>query len=222
VQPVTSPESPEGALGLRERKKRATRAAIVESALELFAEQGYDGTTVAEVAERAELSPATVARYFPSKESMLFAERDERASLLRRAIEQRPAEEQPLEAVLRSLAEQPWAEGEGEQRLRRLRLAIARSATLRGRASGLLGEWRNAVAEGLVARGLPSSDASVLAAAVVAVLDDASDRWAQQDDGTSLADAVAADLRALGRVLGGDGTRSATSPPTEDPRRGTA
>ena len=200
---VALPGPPDAALGLRERKKLAARAAIVEAALELFAERGYDETTVAEVAERADLSPATVARYFASKESMLFAERDQRTSSLRDTIVGRPADEPPLTAVIRGLAEQPWSWGESELRLRRMRVAIARSATLRGRASGLLGEWRRAVAEALAVRGLPDDEARVLACAVVAVLDDASDRWARLDDGGSVADAVTNDLRALGRVLGG-------------------
>ena len=60
--------------GLRERKKQRTRETIVTVALDLFAERGYQQTTVAEIAEAAEVSKGTLFAYFPSKEEIVFAD----------------------------------------------------------------------------------------------------------------------------------------------------
>ncbi|MFW0790262.1 TetR/AcrR family transcriptional regulator [Gordonia sp. CPCC 205333] len=59
-------------LGLRERKKRKTRVTLRKVAYELFREKGYDNTTVAEIAEAAEVSPATFFRYFSTKEALVI------------------------------------------------------------------------------------------------------------------------------------------------------
>jgi AcrR family transcriptional regulator len=58
--------------GLRERKKARTRAAIQRHALRLFRQQGYDETTVSQIAEAAEVSESTFFRYFPTKEDVVL------------------------------------------------------------------------------------------------------------------------------------------------------
>src|SRR5207244_13274865 len=58
--------------GLRQRKKERKRAAIQRHALRLFREQGYDATTVSQIAEAAEVSESTFFRYFPTKEDVVL------------------------------------------------------------------------------------------------------------------------------------------------------
>jgi AcrR family transcriptional regulator len=60
-------------VGLRERSKARRRAAIIRAAFELFAERGYDATTVADIAEAAEVAPRTVSMYFPAKQDIAMS-----------------------------------------------------------------------------------------------------------------------------------------------------
>jgi AcrR family transcriptional regulator len=87
--------------GLRERKKARTRAAIQAAALELFERQGYDATTVDQIAERAEVSAATFFRYFPTKEDVVLHDRYD--PLLLADFAAQPPELSPLAALRRTL-----------------------------------------------------------------------------------------------------------------------
>jgi len=83
--------------GLRERKKAKTRAAIREQALRLFREQGYQGTTVEQIAAAAEISPATFFRYFPTKEDVVL--QDDVDVLTMAAFDAQPPGLSPVAAV---------------------------------------------------------------------------------------------------------------------------
>ena len=77
--------------GLRERKKRATRAAIHDAGMRLFAEQGFAGTTIDQIAEVADVSRATVFSYFPTKEDIVFGDAPLAVEALSEALRGRPA-----------------------------------------------------------------------------------------------------------------------------------
>jgi AcrR family transcriptional regulator len=88
---------------LRDRKKERTRAAIVHAATELFAERGYDETTIAEIAAAAEIGPRTFFGYFVSKEALLFPESDARVAATVAAIAGKRPDDQPADVLLRAL-----------------------------------------------------------------------------------------------------------------------
>src|SRR5512142_2390559 len=89
--------------GLRERKKEKTRQALAAAAMRLFAERGYDATTVADIAAAAEVSTRTFFAYFPTKEDVFFAGTRERLDLVRQAFAAHAATLPPLSAMRATL-----------------------------------------------------------------------------------------------------------------------
>lgn len=84
-------------IGLRERKKLKTRAAIQKEALRLFEEKGYEATTIEDIAEAVEISPSTFFNYFPSKEDVVLL--DDLDPLLYAAFNAQPANLSPIAAL---------------------------------------------------------------------------------------------------------------------------
>jgi len=91
------PEDDRPPVGLRERKKARTRAAIQQHALRLFRERGYAATTVEQIAEAAEVSPSTFFRYFPTKEDVVLYDVLDPPALA--AFRAQPAELSPIQAL---------------------------------------------------------------------------------------------------------------------------
>ncbi|KRV49136.1 TetR family transcriptional regulator [Wenjunlia vitaminophila] len=88
-----------GPLGLRERKKRQMHRAISDAAISLFLERGFDGVSVAEVADAVQISKPTLFRYFPTKEDLVlhrFADHETEAGWV---VAERPPGESPLGAL---------------------------------------------------------------------------------------------------------------------------
>jgi AcrR family transcriptional regulator len=79
--------------GLRERKKRRTRAAIGAAAMRLFRERGFDEVTIADVARAADVSEKTIFNYFPAKEDLVFGAGGARRAAIIEAIRERAAGE---------------------------------------------------------------------------------------------------------------------------------
>jgi AcrR family transcriptional regulator len=119
--------------GLRERGKARRRSAIIRAAFELFAERGYHATTVADIAEKAEVAPRTVAMYFPTKQDIALSRFSAGIASLHEAMtSRRPGES--TTTVLRRwlLTDQPGLEDPELTRLaRRMFAANPELAALR-------------------------------------------------------------------------------------------
>jgi AcrR family transcriptional regulator len=96
-------EPPARPVSLRERKKARTRAAIRQHALRLIREQGYYATTIEQIADAAEVSPATFFRYFPTKEDVVLQDDFDVISL--GALDAQPPELGPIAAFRAAAAE---------------------------------------------------------------------------------------------------------------------
>lgn len=99
---MTVPTAANKAQGLRERKKQRTRAAIVDAAVQLCAERGYEATTVDQIAEAAEISPRTFSRYFPNKDAVIWALIEEISEHVAEALARQPYTITEHEAMVRA------------------------------------------------------------------------------------------------------------------------
>jgi AcrR family transcriptional regulator len=87
-------------LGLRARKKQQTRAALIAAALDLVERQGYEQTTIDQIADAAEVSPRTVAHYFPTKDLLLLSLLGSFTDAVNVELVDIPADVPPLQALL--------------------------------------------------------------------------------------------------------------------------
>jgi AcrR family transcriptional regulator len=155
--------------GLRERKKRATRTAIHDAAMELFAGHGFGGTTIDQIAEAANVSRATVFSYFPTKEEIVFGEAGTAIDGLATRLRERP-DHQTTIAVVRVWLDElvGWFEPELV-----LQQRLARDVPVVGaRRLQLYGDAERAIADSLEAELGPEQQlaARLAAAALVAGL----------------------------------------------------
>ena len=162
--------------GLRERNKKRRQDAVVRAAYRLFAERGYDATTVADIAAAAEVAPRTVAMYFPSKQDIALSRFGEAADELTNALRQRDPGESVTQVLARWLrTDDRPADREIKQLSKRLFTANPElSALRRARMTAVITEGAAALAAqtGLAAGSPGPNIAAVAAAAIVIELAD--------------------------------------------------
>ena len=154
-------------MGLRELNAARTRALIADAAYALFAEQGYDLTTMEQVAERADVGSSTLYRYFPTKESLVLAPLGEPGSMaaeVARRPEGEPIEQVLGHAVLALLADSDERAGETMRRI------LGDNPRLNaGLLDWLTKEYEHLVAALAARTGRPVDDAGIGASAWLAV-----------------------------------------------------
>lgn len=184
--------------GLRELKKERTREAIQREALRLIASQGYDATTCEQIAAAAEVSPATLFRYFANKEDVVL--QDVYDPLIAEAVQARPTGEAPVTAVRRGFADAFGHVYQADLEAIRQRTALILSVpALRARSreqqESLVRHLADALGERASVTGR-ELDAEVAGSVFAAAVGVAVERWAQR--GGDLPAYVDAALRSVG------------------------
>jgi AcrR family transcriptional regulator len=178
--------------GLRERKKQKTRWAIQEQALRLFEKQGYDNTTIDQIAAAAEISPSTFFRYFPSKEDLVI--QDQYDEMLMAALKAAPPEQDVLSAIRAAAAGAFKALGpEEEARLRERSVLVMSVPALRARSFenflGTMDMLRHALAERM-GRSADDLEMRAFAGAIVGAMVGVVEVWLAEGEKRSLAELI--------------------------------
>jgi AcrR family transcriptional regulator len=161
--------------GLREIKKRRTRQALIDSAMRLYREKGFDRVTVADIAYQAEVAPRTFFGYFETKEDVFLGLGDDRLESLVQAIRHRDRRE-PILSAVRPVLLQDREPPEAPQHVRRTRPELSellRHPAIASRLRERWNKWEDLLAEAIADdvgahRGDP--EARVVAAAITAAI----------------------------------------------------
>ena len=194
-----------GSSGLRERKKARTRASLREHALRLFREQGYQATTVEQIAAAAEVSPSTFFRYFPTKEDVVL--QDDMDTRMIAAFEQQPPGVGPIAAVRAAAREMVTSyTGTDLDVIRETTRLTMTVPEVRARALDEFARTITVLAEAVSKRtGRAPDDLAVrtVAGAIIGVIMSITIPWENWSDGTSFEDTFARIDEALALLEAG-------------------
>ncbi|MEW2624396.1 helix-turn-helix domain-containing protein [Streptomyces sp. NPDC048106] len=177
----------------------ATQRLIV-AAVDLFTEQGYDATTVMQIAERAGVTKSTFFRHFSDKREILVAGQETLSRLLSEGIAEAPANVPPLQAVAAGLERASSAMGPANRELGpRLEAAVAASTELQERELLKSVGLAAAMTAALLARGVPGPTAHLAAELGVLAFKRGYAQWCEgdRDDAEGLAPHALAALEEL-------------------------
>ena len=174
---------------------------LKQAAMELFEEQGFAHTSAVQIAARARVTTRTFFRYFPDKQSIVFADDDLLRTALLQRIRDAPDVTQPLEVVTRVLVEFDW-EALGPRDSQRQRDAMITSTPeLLERELNKQHQMSDAFGDALRQRGVDPQAAELAARVGIAVFQTAYRRWLAADDGTDLATTMAASMSTLAVIV---------------------
>lgn len=174
------------------------RERLVVAALNLFAEQGYDETTVAQIAERAGLTKSTFHRHFPDKRDVLAAGQETLCRLLAEGITEAPAEAGPLDAIAEGLRRAAVAFR--PEIAAQVQTVVAANAELQERAALKQVGMSAAMADALVERGTTQPLARLAAEYGALALKQGFSAWVAADTKTDLAELMIGELTDLRRT----------------------
>ncbi len=180
------------------------RGRLLQAAMDLYGERGFEQTTVAEIAERAGLTERTFFRHFADKREVLFAGADALQERLVSAVAAAPAGLAPIEAAAVGIEAAGAAIQEGGELPRKRQAIIAASTELQERELIKLASLASALAEALRRRGVGEPDASLAAEAAIAVFRIAFERWIDDDGGQGLTRVIEDSLDTLRAVTAGE------------------
>ena len=164
------------------RWEPGARERLVVAAVDLFIEQGYDETTVAQIAERAGVTKSTFFRHFPDKRELLVAGQETLSQLLAAGIAEAPADASPLEAVAAGLERASTAMSPASRDFApRLKAAIAANAELQQRDALKSVSLAAAMSGALIARGVPDATAAVASELGLLAFKRGYASWAESD-----------------------------------------
>jgi AcrR family transcriptional regulator len=182
---------------LRARKRAQTERQIQAAALALFADRGFDDVTVEQVAEAAEVSVATVYRYFATKENLVLHDPVERV-LTDSIIDAIRAGLDIPAALVRVVESLPAEMGEGLEDETRARIRLANEVPTIAGAAHIRARMRAAqLVDALQTRDADPLAARVRALAALSALEAATDYWHDHPDAGTLRDVTLSALRAL-------------------------
>ncbi|MFB8277755.1 TetR/AcrR family transcriptional regulator [Nocardia colli] len=182
------------------RWEPGARERLVVAAVDLFTEQGYDATTVTQIAERAGVTKSTFFRHFPDKRELLVAGQEALSRLLAEGIAEAPANATPLEAVAAGLERAASTMGPVNRQLApRVQAAIAASAELQERDALKTVSLAAAMTTALLARGVPDPAAALASELGVLAFKRGFAEWSATDRETG-EELVACTLAALGEL----------------------
>ncbi|MGA2927774.1 MAG: TetR family transcriptional regulator [Solirubrobacteraceae bacterium] len=169
-------------LGLRERKKQQTRQTIARAALKLCAERGYDETTLAEIAEAADVSPRTIFAYFDSKEDILLCQERVFLDNLKRKLDERPEGSTTVDAIREFVASIEPPDEEAQLRKKIITETPSLQLKMRARHSSIEPLLADSIAKDL---GTKSDDIRTLliAASMTAAFTSVRDRFMESESG---------------------------------------
>jgi AcrR family transcriptional regulator len=180
------------------RWEPGARERLVLAAVDLFTEQGYDATTVAQIAERAGVTKSTFFRHFPDKHQLLVAGQQTLSRLLTEGIAEAPESATPLEAVAAGLERASSAMGPMNRELApRLAAAIAANVELQERDALKRVGLAAAMTSALAARGVPEPAAHLAAELGVLAFKQGYAQWLQAHHDATLAPYTLAALEGL-------------------------